>query len=106
LIFALECFGPGLVGLHVRAWCDNLVTVSAVTRLKAHSDVLVALLRRLHTAQARWDVQLCVEHIDGVKNVLADALSRNNLSSFFSLLPAGVVPSLVQVPPATRRWLP
>jgi len=45
------------------------------------------LMRCLAYIQARWQVSVVAEHIPGIHNNLADALSRDKLSTFHSLFP-------------------
>jgi len=61
------------------------------------------LLRSLYFFQASYNVRLFAEHIRGIENVLADALSQNNCREFLSEMssaqqvPDKVHPQLMQV---------
>ena len=103
LSFALDVFGHRLTGQHIWARCDNEVSVTVVYNLYARHPILVLLVRHIHAAQARWDVTLTPLHIEGVTNVLADLLSRNEIDRFLSLVPTASM--CVQVPVEIRNWL-
>ena len=45
------------------------------------------LLRCLFFIQARLDIQIKTVHIPGVENIIADAISRDNLSVLYSQVP-------------------
>ena len=47
----------------------------------------MALIRCLHFITARFNIALSACHLPGSENAMADALSRNKLSHFFSLNP-------------------
>ena len=49
--------------------------------------MLMHLLRYLHFFCAMYDIKLRAEHIAGVHNTIADAISRNNLSILFAQVP-------------------
>ena len=54
------------------------------------------LMRFLSFFLARWEVSLICSHIPGVQNGAADALSRDSLSSFQTLVPsARAAPTMI-----------
>jgi hypothetical protein len=63
-----------------------------------HDDRLNGLMRILHLLQTKYQFQFAARHIAGVRNVGADALSRNNLFAFFAAVspfcPVQVTPDL------------
>ena len=69
-------FGPRLAGATILLFCDNSASVDAITFMKASSRVMMSLVRELFFLCARFSFQIKAQHIPGVKNVLADALSR------------------------------
>ena len=81
---------------HVLVLCDNMSVVQILTKFKSRDPVLMHLLRCLHFFCAIHDVKLRSEHIAGVHNVVADAVSRNNLSILFAQVPrAEKLPTLI-----------
>ena len=69
-------FGPRLAGANILLFCDNSASVDAITFMKAPSRVMMSLVRELFFLCAHFSFQIRAQHIPGVKNVLADALSR------------------------------
>ena len=61
------------------------------------------MLRCLTFLLAKWQCRLVAEHLPGTQNAIADALSRNNLLLFRSLLPQAasqpirISPALIQL---------
>ena len=81
-------FSSGLIS-------DNQAVVAALS-LYSRDPPLVHLLRSLFFIKAHFDFEHKVVHIPGEENGIADALSRNDMSSFSSLLPqAALLPSAI-----------
>jgi hypothetical protein len=57
-------------------WCDNMVTVKAVRKGTSKSPLLTKIVREIRLICLQHKISLCVHHIAGVKNPLADGLSR------------------------------
>jgi hypothetical protein len=95
-------FSDDLRGLHLLAHCDNAAVVAAIKRNVASDDRLNCLLRFLHRVTGTISLRLSAAHIAGVHNVGADALSRNDLTSFLAL-PSPRPPVQVPVPAALRQ---
>ena len=73
---------------------DNQAVVAALVSYSALDPPLVHLLRSLFFIEAHFDFEHKVVHIE--KNGIADALSRNDMSVFSSLLPqAAPFPSAI-----------
>jgi len=71
-------------------WCDNTSTVQAINTGRSKSNRLMQIVRRVHLACIKYDMQLWMVHIPGVHNVIADHLSRGVLGArvgTWSLLP-------------------
>ena len=71
----------------IRFFCDNLAVVEAWQNMSAKHPQLLTLLRLLllHAAQHNFTVNF--KHLPGKVNKLADALSRQQFTRFFSLAP-------------------
>jgi hypothetical protein len=105
-INVLECFAlvatlQLLVDYSV-VYYDNAATVSGVGQGSPRPLAARDLLGRLFSDCLRRDIRLSVQHIPGVDNVIADALSRRQWSTCSAGVPpplclACVVPSLPQV---------
>lgn len=69
-------------GRHVTFHIDNLVVVSVVSNMFSGSAELSALVRSLHFLAASFQFEFSAVHVPGVHNVLADLLSRDQLTEF------------------------
>jgi hypothetical protein len=77
----MQCatFGPQLKAKTILLYSDNSATVDAITNMKAKSATMSKLLRELFYLCAIYSFQIKALHIAGVKNCLADCLSRPEL---------------------------
>ncbi len=75
------------VGVTVSCKCDNMAVVAIVNSGRSKMDKAMHLMRCLSFFLAQWDVTLVRQHIPGVENNAADALSRDSLSLFQQLVP-------------------
>ena len=87
IVVAVALWGPLWKGKQIQCLCDNIAVVYAVNKGSAHDPKLVRLLRILALLYAVHSISLRAEHLPGVNNTTADALSRNNLSTFFASNP-------------------
>lgn len=78
--------------------CDNETVVAVLNKLFAKEKRLKHLLRCLICAAVRHSFLFTVKHIAG-KNTLADGLSRNNISLFFSQASKGMWKDPEVIPP-------
>ena len=74
-------------GASVLCHCDNQATVMTVRGEYGKNPALAHLLLCLFFLEAKFNLTLTAGHIPGKGNGTADSLSRNNLSSFFPLVP-------------------
>ncbi len=65
--------------------CDNMAVVQIVNAQNCRDPLLVQLLRYLHFYTAVLDIRVRANHIEGVNNSIADAISRNHLQVLFQL---------------------
>ena len=71
----------------IRFFCDNLAIVQTWQCKSAKHPNIVDLSRRLLMVAARHNFTVAMSHLPGCSNEIADALSRNNLTKFFFLIP-------------------
>ena len=67
--------------------CDNMAVVDLLKSRTTKDHMLMHLLRCLVFYAAYFRFDFVALHVPGSHNTAADALSRNNLSLFFSLIP-------------------
>lgn len=67
--------------------CDNEAAVQVVNSGYSKDPQMMHLLRCLFFLKAQFHLEARAEHIPGEENTMADALSRDNMSLFFSQVP-------------------
>ena len=77
----------GCQGCTVLLRSDNMAMVDILNCGTNWNSKAMQLMRLLAVIQARWHLCVTAEHIPGVHNTLADAMSRNKLVTFHFLFP-------------------
>ena len=72
-----------------RFYSDNEAVVTVIRKRCANNRLLTNLLRCLFFYAVVYKFHFSASHIPGESNWVADAISRNNLSSVSSFLPQG-----------------
>ena len=85
LNIALETWGHALAGQRLNLRCDNTASVANVTAQASSIPRRAALLHRLFVIAAMHGIQIRSTYINTKQNEHAGALSRNDLTRFFSL---------------------
>ena len=88
IVVGVALWGAQWSGKAVRCLCDNAAVVAVVNSGSSKCENVMHLLRSLFFFTASYDVVLVAQHIPGVENGAADALSRGNLPSFHAQEPA------------------
>ena len=86
ILFALVVRGKRWQGRRIVWCCDNMAVVSVVNSGRAKDQMLMHLLWCVFC----WDkfcVNVHAEHVPGVENVAADALSPDNVVTFMQVVP-------------------
>ena len=71
-------------GRNIRCRCDNAAVVAILNSGSSKEELAMHLMRSLFFFLASFNISLYGEHISGVENGPADALSRDNHLSFLS----------------------
>ena len=91
---------------HICFHSDNMVVVAVIYTRSAKSLLLMHLLRCFAFYSAYFRFHFTARHMPGVLNTAVDALSRNNLQLFSSLVPqaqeSSILPSLYNLLLGTR----
>ena len=82
IVLAAAVWGKEWYGLTVQARCDNSAVVAILNWGNSQDPEVMHLIRCLAFIKAKFQICLFASHIQGIKNNLADALSRNNMSYF------------------------
>lgn len=80
-------WGKEFQGKRLLFHCDNLAVVNIWSAQSCKSPEIMAVLRKLFYIAAQHEFTVHIKHIPGVNNVLADCLSRSQISKFFTLAP-------------------
>ena len=102
IVLAAAVWGHSWTRHRITFYSDNAAVVAVIQRRSARDNHLLHLLRCLYFYAAHFQFTYAARHIPGVNNVAADALSRNHMSTFLSLVPQG---TLTQIPPSATAFL-
>jgi hypothetical protein len=72
----LERWGPQLRGRRILVRTDNMTTMKVINKLTTASADLKPLAERIYALATEFDIDVRARHIPGLKNILADRLSR------------------------------
>ena len=87
VVISAALWGACWTGKGVCFHSDNMSVVAVLKKGSSGDRLLMHLLRCLSFFSAYFKFQHFSEHVPGVMNTAADALSRDNLLLFFSLVP-------------------
>ena len=87
LVVAAAIWGAAWHGSLVQFWSDNQAVVAVLSTRSSRDTQMLHLLRCLFFFQAQFQFELKAQHVPGRLNAAADALSRNNLELFRSIVP-------------------
>ncbi len=104
VVVAVAVWGRKWRGMSVRCRCDNAAVVAIINSGTSKNDKAMHLMRSAFFFLALYEVRIWAEHLPGVENRSADALSRNDHASFLLQNP-GAQPSPRVLPPELVRAL-
>ena len=87
IVLAAMVWGINWQGRTILARCDNAAVVGIVNSDSSKNPKAMHLMRCLTFLAAKMHFRVRATHIRGVDNILADALSRDNLSLFRTIFP-------------------
>jgi hypothetical protein len=99
IVVAAILWGDGWRGKNILARCDNTAVVAIVNSGTSRNPQAMNLMRCLAFLSAKGDFRIQAAHIRGSHNIVADALSRDNLPLFRSCYPQAN-PDPTPIPPA------
>ena len=112
IVLASAMWGQQWIGESVLAFTDNAAVVAIINSGCSKDPQAMHLMRCLFFFLAQYKCTLRATHIQGCRNIAADALSRNNLNVFrqqvpiAKRLPSPLQPELVKLLVTTRPdWM-
>ena len=87
IVWAAAVWGHMWQGKGVMSYCDNAAVVAIVNKGDSREAEAMHLLRCLAFLKAKFQFALYCNHIQGARNELADALSRDRVQLFLSHCP-------------------
>ena len=87
IILAVELWAAEIQNKHIQFHCDNIAIVYAINKQTAKDPNLMKLVRRQVVQALIFNMRFEAVHIPGLKNVLADKLSRFQITEFRNLAP-------------------
>ena len=87
IVAATLTWGHQWQGKRVKFMCDNQAIVLAWQGQRSRDSHIMKLMRTLFMFAAQHNFTITMQHIPGNTNVLADAISRRQLTKFLSLAP-------------------
>ena len=87
IVLALEIWGGLLITCCVIFHSDNSAVVNIITKQTCKDVTVMRLIRRLVITSLQKNIQFKAQHVPGKHNVLADHLSRLQVTSFRRLAP-------------------
>ena len=91
---SLALWGPRLTGKHLLFHCNNASVVHIMAKASSCSKTMMALVCTFTLLAMKHHVHIKVQHIAGLNNEVADALSRFDMDRFRHLCP-GAAPQLL-----------
>lgn len=87
VVLAIALWGQHWKGTTVKCLCDNGAVVAGLNSGRSRDKRVMHLLRAMFLFTAKHSLFIVGEHIPGVQNTAADALSRDKLPLFLQLTP-------------------
>ena len=99
-------FGDRMRNQRITFLTGNAALVEIINRATSRDATVMVFVRRLVLACLNFNILFRARHIPGVKNVLADSLSRLQVSKFKRLAPVGVQasPTAIPIPLLPQNW--
>ena len=98
IVLSVLLFGDKMRNQRITFFTDNAASVDIINKATSRDATVMVFVRRLVLACLNFNILFRARHVPGVKNVLADSLSRLQVSKFKQLAPVGVQSSPTAIP--------
>ena len=103
IVLAFQLFGRSLANHRVLFTTDNMTVTHVVNKQSSRDRLVMILIRRLVVAALKFNVHFQAQWISGKTNVVADFLSRLQVSKARQVAP-WLAPTPVAIPEALKPW--
>ena len=106
IVLSVLLFGDKMRNQRIKFFTDNAALVDIINKATSRDATVMVFVRRLVLACLNFNILFRARHVPGVKNVLADSLSRLQVSKFRQLAPVGVQasPTATPIPLLPLNW--
>ncbi len=106
IVLSVLLWGHLMRNQRIIFFTDNAALVEIINRATSRDVTVMIFVRQLVLACLRFNILFRAQHVPGVKNSLADALSRLQVSRFKQLAPAGMqaTPTIIPVHLLPHNW--
>ena len=106
IVLSVLLWGHLMQNQRIIFFTDNAALVDIINKATSRDPIVMTFVRRLVLACLRFNILFRAQHVPGVKNGLADSLSRLQVSRFRRLAPVGIqtTPTLVPIHLLPRNW--
>lgn len=87
IYLACMVWGPQWSGKRIMLWCDNQSVINILNSKSSKISKIMDLVRKITVQTLICNFTLTSQHVPGVDNSIADALSRFQMDKFFKLAP-------------------
>ena len=98
IVLSLYLWGSAMCNKCIIFFTDNEALVSVINRCTCKDKTLMVFVRKMVAICLKHNILFKARHIPGVRNILADALSRLQIRKFLELAPTHFNPLPTQVP--------
>ena len=106
IVLSVLLFGDKMRNQRITFFTDNAALVDIINKATSRYATVMVFVRRLVLACLNFNISFRARHVPGVKNVLADSLSRLQVSKFKQLAPVEVQssPTAIPLPLLPHNW--
>ena len=98
IVVSVLVWGHNMRNKRITFCTGNAALVDIINKATSRDVIVMIFVRRLVLACLKYNILFRARHVPGVKNVLADSLSRLQVAKFKQLAPVGVQPSPTVIP--------
>ena len=98
IVLSVLLWGDKMRNQRITFFTDNAALVDIINKSTSRDVIVMIFVRRLVLACLKFNILFRARHVPGVKNILADSLSRLQVSKFKQLAPVGVHASPTVIP--------